>query len=62
MSIQFRQVCADGTPRQVLRALKSKKYTLDHEDILLCLQALFELTDELTGELEALRTGKLGKK
>jgi hypothetical protein len=31
--------------------MKTKKYTLDHEDILLCLQALFELVDELAEDL-----------
>ena len=51
MSLQFRAIISQGTPRQIMRALKSKRTTLDHEDIVLCLQALLELVDDLYDRL-----------
>lgn len=47
MSIRFREIMAEGTPSQILRAMQTKRVTLDHEDIVLCLEALLQLVDDL---------------
>ena len=55
MSVALRQAMAQGSPRQVLRALSNPRNAPDHEDIVLCLKNVLELVDELADELAELR-------
>lgn len=55
MSVRFREVMTDGTPRRILRALRDTRQAPDHEDLWLLLKNVLYLLDEMADDLQALK-------